>query len=70
MQFDIEQIETELDDLDRWEKDNGDLRNLSCKRRDQHKTPEELASAGWPDHLTRCRPLVLSDLRAKLLEYG
>lgn len=70
MQFDIEQIETELDDLDRWEKDNGDLRKLSCKRRDSHKTAEELACAGWPAHLTRCRPLVLADLRAKLLEYG
>lgn len=70
MQFDIEQIEGELDDLDRWEKTHGDVRKLSCRRRDSHRTPEELAAAGFPAHFKRCRPVLLSDLRLRLLEYG
>ncbi|KAK4634276.1 hypothetical protein CLAFUW4_01010 [Fulvia fulva] len=69
MQFDIEQIEGELDDLDRWEKTHGDVRKLSCRRRDSHRTPEELAAAGFPAHFKRCRPVLLSDLRLRLLEY-
>ena len=76
LQYDIQLLEKELDELDRWDSRSADKKRRKCLTCNQHdrnsnldKMPEE-----WKEYpyfkFTRTRPDVLAELRRKLLEYG
>jgi hypothetical protein len=76
LQYDIQLLEKELDELDRWDSRCTDKKMRKCltcnqhdRNRDVDKMPEE-----WKEYpyfrFTRTRPEVLAELRIKLLEYG
>ena len=67
LQYAIEQLEGELDELDVHDYENGNLIELRCRSRN----PVE--SAPSPDASVparRSRPVILEDIRLKLMEYG
>lgn len=70
MQYNIEQVEAELEELDCWDQEHGGRAKLVNKLRDDRQSPKDLANGKYPPNLTRTRAEVLSDLKAKLLEYG
>lgn len=73
LQYDIESLETELDELDEWDMTcaigtRSDC--LRCKSRDRRESdindmPEEFHEAGF----IRTRPEVMKELHVKLMEY-
>lgn len=71
LQYEIQQLEDELDRLDNWDHDHQDQeRRLVCLENDIlyqrcDQFPEEFQL-----EFERTRPEVLADLRRKLLEYG
>lgn len=70
LQFGIERLEEELDALDQYDKDNGRLRWLQCTEQDRAiNAGDSNASAYEDEFIERSRPVVLRELKAKLLEY-
>lgn len=76
MQYDIQLLEKELDELDRWDFDHGDSKRrkcLTCIERDRTTDANDMAEK-WSEHpdfdLTRTRPVVLAELRTTLVAYG
>lgn len=69
LQHELEQLESELEDLDGVDRVNGEAK-LKDKKRDKRQCSIDLQNGMYPSHLTRSRPEVLSLLKAKLLEYG
>jgi hypothetical protein len=76
IQYDIELLENELDELDQWDKKFGSTKRqkcLKCKARDRN-TDFDNMPADWKEYpefnFTRTRPVVLAELRKKLMEYG
>lgn len=71
LQYEIKQLEDELDRLDKWDDDQEDKeRRLICLENDMlyqgcDQFPEEFQL-----EFERTRPEVLAELRRKLLEYG
>lgn len=72
MQYDIEKLERELDNLDQFDKSEvGDDRKLSCLERDGlEDTSDRISNTDFHMQFDRTRPQVLADLRLKLMEYG
>lgn len=71
LQYEIQQLEDELDRLDKWDDDQEDKeKRLICLENDTlyqrcDQFPEEFQL-----DFERTRPEVLAELRRKLLEYG
>lgn len=70
LQHSVEQLEQELDDLDRHDKEHDALDRLQSKHEDIEQSDQGSSAAGYPAYITRSRPQVLRDLTAKLMEYG
>lgn len=70
LQWEVERLEKELDELDKYDKNNEGLRKLKNIVRDEDESPKDLAAGKYSSHLRRSRPELLSALRPKLLEYG
>lgn len=73
LQYDIEQLEIELDRLDQFDKsqDGGDKDKLLCKDRDDlEDVPERIESEEFHLVFRKTRPQLLAELKRKLLEYG
>lgn len=74
LQFDIEKLEKQLDKLDDFDKSspNGDARKLSSLARDNlDGSPERLSNnEEFQNRFAKTRPEMLTELRAKLAEYG
>lgn len=76
MQYDIQLLGQELDELDHWDFEQGNSKRrkcLACIERDRgtdaNSMPEEWKNN--PDrNLKRTRPAVLAELRSALLEYS
>lgn len=70
-QYDIERLEDELDEIDRWdqvrERDGGAAK-LGCKRRDDLECQMEEKPADYPSD--RTRPELLAKLKQELMCYG
>lgn len=73
LQYDIERLETELDELDSFDKlsPDGDADKLCCRDRDEFEhSMEHIESRAFKAKFKRTRPQVLQELKAKLIEYG
>ena len=69
MQYDIELLENELDELDQWDMRSESTKRqkcLKCNARDRNTDFDEMP-ADWKDYpefdFTRTRPVVLEELR-------
>lgn len=69
LQHEAEQLEEELEELDRVDHEKSPAK-LKNKARDDRQCQVDLENGMYPAHLTRTRPTVTSHLKAKLLEYG
>jgi len=69
-QYDIEELEKDLDKVDRWEEKEGDVRKLWSKRRDDRESCRGSMPATFPQKLKFTRPEILTALKHKLMEYG
>lgn len=67
LQYHIEHLEEELDDVDIYDSDNGTIRGLVSRRNDP---VEVLPDPSGSPPARRSRPVILEDLRLKLMEYG
>ena len=67
-QYDIEQLEDELDDIDRWDERESGVMKLGSKRRDDLKCQLNEIPASYPSD--RTRPEVLAELKQQLMCYG
>ena len=67
-QYDLRELERKLDDLDRWEWEEGDKKKLQCKQRDDARVPKEknCPEFPWP----RTRQEILDEVKRQLLSYG
>lgn len=70
LQYEVESLETELDQLDDWEMKKGDRDRLTCKETDNLYASNEKFPKGFQLKFKRTRPEVLEELRQKLMHYG
>ncbi|KAF7185019.1 hypothetical protein HII31_13642 [Pseudocercospora fuligena] len=63
LQFGIERLEEELDELDQYDKDESRSRRLQCTEDDRDMLSD------YPEYIERTRPTVLRELKEKLMEY-
>lgn len=73
LQFEIEQFEKELKDLDDWDmtcKDTKREKCLRCRERDDSQSKFNRMPAEFKARFDRTRPDVIAILRVKLMEYG
>lgn len=72
LQYDVERLEIELDELDTFDKsDEGDVDKLCCRDRDDFESSmEHIESRAFKVKFKRTRPQVVQELKAKLTEYG
>jgi len=66
-QYDIEQLEDELDGIDRWDERESGVMKLGSKRRDDLKCQVNEMPASYPTD--RTRPEVLAELKQQLMCY-
>lgn len=70
LQYEIESLETELDQLDKWEMKKGDPDRLTCMERDNLHSSKNMFPKGFQLKFKRTRPEVFDELRRKLMQYG
>ena len=76
VQYEIEVLEKELNELDGWDAHHGDDDRRTCltsNKNDRVNNVEDMPDK-WQEYpefdFTRTRPVVLAELRRKLMEYG
>ena len=76
VQYEIEVLEKELDELDNWDARHGDDDRQTClisNKNDRVNGVDDMPEE-WQEYpefdFTRTRPIVLAELRRKLVEYG
>ncbi|KAK5120562.1 hypothetical protein LTR85_006218 [Meristemomyces frigidus] len=69
LQHEVERLEHQLDELDRWDKGHDGERKLESKSKDESRSPADLARGFYEPHMKKTRPTILHELKGKLLEY-
>lgn len=71
LQYEIGCIEKELDKLDEWEMKTGNPDGrLTCRQTDDKHASKQEYSKAFQSRFNRTRPELLTELKAKLMEYG
>lgn len=73
LQLEIEHLELELRKLDQWDISCGDSKRekcLRCKERDDRQSHISRMPPDFRTEFDRTRPQLMTELRAKLMEYG
>ena len=70
LQNSIERLEGELDELDRFDLDQGGEQKLFDQRKDESLSAIDFAKGFYEPHVKRTRPEILLELQGSLLKYG
>lgn len=71
LQYDVGCLERELDHLDAWEREKGDLKARLVSTENDNLFMEKTQFPNeFQQRFERTRPVVLEKLKKKLLEYG
>lgn len=70
LQYDVERLESKLNELDDWEVTSGDKEKLRCKERDDLEDSLDRTSDRFRAMFDVTRPQVQKNLKSALMEYG